>query len=82
MPWHQDAAYWPLSPREHNITAWIALFDTDASNGCMRVIPGTHERLLEHGGELEKGDVLAQALTPEEITLNELCWNCRAVGRD
>ena len=41
VPWHQDARYWPLEPRV-TVTAWLAMFDTDCENGCMRVVPGSH----------------------------------------
>ena len=40
-PWHQDARYWPLEPRAA-VTVWLAVFDTDRENGCMRVVPGSH----------------------------------------
>lgn len=40
--WHQDGAYWGLAPMEV-LTAWIALGPVDRSNGCMRVIPGSHQ---------------------------------------
>ncbi|MHB8717571.1 MAG: phytanoyl-CoA dioxygenase family protein [Candidatus Dormibacteria bacterium] len=39
--WHQDSAYWPLDPMEV-VTLWLAVDDSDAENGCMRVIPGSH----------------------------------------
>ena len=41
VPWHQDARYWPLEPRA-TVTVWLAVFDTDHENGCMRIIPGSH----------------------------------------
>lgn len=41
VPWHQDGQYWPIRPRA-TVTAWIALDQVDAGNGCMRVIPGSH----------------------------------------
>ena len=41
--WHQDAPYWgPLGPQDQQITAWIALDDADADNGCMSMVPGSH----------------------------------------
>ena len=43
VPWHQDAKYWPLEPRT-TVTVWLAVFDADAENGCMRVVPGSHRR--------------------------------------
>ena len=39
--WHQDAAYWPLEPMDV-ITVWLALDDSGPTNGCVRVIPGSH----------------------------------------
>ncbi len=41
VPWHQDAAYWPLS-HSGVVTAWLAIDDVDIENACMEVIPGTH----------------------------------------
>lgn len=39
--WHQDGGFWPLEPM-HVVTFWLALDETDAENGCLRVIPRTH----------------------------------------
>src|SRR6185295_6325243 len=46
--WHQDSVYsgWHLTP---SVSAWIALTPSERSNGCMRVIPGSHKLgLLDH----------------------------------
>ncbi|HEY0075577.1 MAG TPA: phytanoyl-CoA dioxygenase family protein [Abditibacteriaceae bacterium] len=41
--WHQDSPYWPiLTPKDVQLTAWIALDDADADNGCMSMVPGSH----------------------------------------
>lgn len=41
--WHQDAPYWPpLTPKDQQITAWVALDDVDEENGCMSMVPGSH----------------------------------------
>lgn len=42
VSWHQDSTYWGLDPADV-ITAWVALSDSTAANGAMRVIPGTHK---------------------------------------
>ncbi len=42
VSWHQDLTYWGLDPAEI-VTAWIALSESSAENGAMRVIPGTHQ---------------------------------------
>lgn len=41
--WHQDYAYWQCCSTTNMITAWIALQDTDLSNGGMMVVPGSHK---------------------------------------
>lgn len=43
ISWHQDGAYWGLSPMEV-ATAWVALGPVTVKNGCMRVIPGSHHQ--------------------------------------
>jgi len=45
--WHQDATYFGLRPYVH-VTAWLALTDATAENGCMEFLPGSH-----HGGQRE-----------------------------
>ena len=45
--WHQDATYFGLSPYVH-VTAWLALTDATAANGCMEFLPGSHDRQRPH----------------------------------
>jgi phytanoyl-CoA hydroxylase len=41
--WHQDSPLWPiLQPKTSQVTAWVALDDTDESNGCMSMVVGSH----------------------------------------
>jgi phytanoyl-CoA hydroxylase len=44
--WHQDGGFWPLEPMEV-VTLWLALDETTPENGCLRVVPGTHELSLQ-----------------------------------
>ncbi len=41
--WHQDFGYWQSSSTTNMCTAWVALQDTDLSNGGMRTIVGSHK---------------------------------------
>ena len=41
-PYHQDNYYFRCHPDDEVITAWIALDDVDAENGCLRYIDGSH----------------------------------------
>jgi non-haem Fe2+, alpha-ketoglutarate-dependent halogenase len=58
VAWHQDVTYWGLEPPEA-VTAWYAIDDSDVENGCMRVIPGTHHGIREHGKSDQEGNLLS-----------------------
>lgn len=40
--WHQDYGYWQCSSNANMVTVWIALQDTDLTNGGMMTILGSH----------------------------------------
>lgn len=44
VPWHEDSAYWKgsLDPMEV-CTVWLAIDPSTTENGCMYVIPRTHD---------------------------------------
>jgi len=46
-PWHQDGHYWPMRPLA-NCTVWVALEESSAENGCLRVIPRSHSAMQLH----------------------------------
>jgi ectoine hydroxylase-related dioxygenase (phytanoyl-CoA dioxygenase family) len=62
VSWHQDGYYWGLdAPRL--VSAWIALSDSTSSNGCLRVIPGSHRRArLEHATRQDQHNMLGTGL--------------------
>ena len=41
-PWHQDDAYFAVTPLDMVCGIWIALDEATAENGCMHVLPGGH----------------------------------------
>lgn len=43
-PWHEDSSYWKgrVSSFDGIVTVWLAIDRSSRENGCMRVIPGTH----------------------------------------
>ncbi len=43
-PWHQDHAYFELTPETRVVGVWIALDSAEVENGCLRVMPGWHKR--------------------------------------
>ncbi len=42
-PWHQDFAYFNLPQGTQVVGVWIALDEATIENGCMHIIPGTHQ---------------------------------------
>ena len=61
LHWHQDSPLWrTLQPKDGQITAWVALDDAEADNGCMYMVPGSHKwgnkqaelDQIPHGGGL------------------------------
>lgn len=39
--WHRDTRYWNFD-NKYLLNAWVALGDEKESNGCMKVLPGSH----------------------------------------
>lgn len=42
VAWHQDYSYWTRTEPMQHLTCWIALDDSDADNGCVHYVPGSH----------------------------------------
>lgn len=45
VPWHQHYYHLPLQPKL-SVTAWVALTDVTKANGCLEMIPGSHQHAL------------------------------------
>jgi phytanoyl-CoA hydroxylase len=84
LPYHQDAgSQWQLD-RDPFVTIWTALDDATVENGCMQVIPGSHNLglLSERGHTItpeqeaefapEKKSVYLEAKAGEAILLHNL----------
>ena len=66
VSWHQDASYWPLTPSK-TVTVWLAIDDTDAENGAMQVVPGSHlhGQIAYETSKKKEANILGQtALNP------------------
>lgn len=56
VPWHQDKSYWPDANSNPVITAWVALVDANAENGCLHIMPRTHKKqVLSYHAETYSG---------------------------
>lgn len=60
VSWHQDSTYWGLSSPDV-VSAWIAFTPSNTTNGCMRVVPGSHTRdQLPHADTFADGNMLSR----------------------
>jgi hypothetical protein len=64
VPWHEDSAYWKgfLEPMEV-VTVWLAVDPSTEENGCMRVVPRTHDHGFSEYGPVDP----ARNVFPTEI---------------
>jgi phytanoyl-CoA hydroxylase len=70
--WHQDSPYWPpLMPKDQQVTAWVALDDADANNGCMSMVAGSH-RWGDNIGDVEQLPKFDTSEMPREWRGHEL----------
>lgn len=66
-PYHQDSAYFTIEPREL-VTCWTALDDATIDNGCLWVVPGSHQiGLLDHDQPWHVGDRVDMQVRDEQI---------------
>lgn len=59
ISWHQDATYWGLSTADV-LTAWFAFTPSNAQSGCMRVVPGSHHKQVEHRETTDESNMLSR----------------------
>ncbi|WP_308638240.1 phytanoyl-CoA dioxygenase family protein [Paenibacillus silvisoli] len=59
--WHQDYHYWGCFQNpETMITAWVAYDDVDEENGCMQMVPGSHNWGILNGNDFYEQNMQKQ----------------------
>ena len=67
VSWHQDSAYFGLSPHEE-ITAWVGFTESTLEKGCLKVMPRTHLGPdLRHVETFAKDNMLAKGQSIEGL---------------
>jgi non-haem Fe2+, alpha-ketoglutarate-dependent halogenase len=59
VSWHQDATYWGLSSSDV-VTAWVAMSPANKVSGCMKFVPGTHLKQVEHEDTFDNNNLLTR----------------------
>ncbi len=68
VSWHQDCRYMGLEPHGPTVSAWLALTPSNAVNGCMSMIPGSHRNgVMEHVDTFGESNILTRGQTIEGI---------------
>jgi hypothetical protein len=83
VPWHQDSGYGRLEPPT-DLTVWIALTDTNETNGCLWVLPGSHRLGLQphsRAGRLMGADVSESGLPVPMAAGDALLFNGHLMHR-
>lgn len=63
--WHQDFSYWQCAKEPTLITAWVAFTDVDLSNGCMQMVPRSHQ-----WGLLKMSDFFEQNMEKQQAGMD------------
>lgn len=74
LMWHQDAPLWPILAPMTEVSAWVALDDVDVSNGCMSMVPGSHQwgNNIEYLRGLKEYDMMPSKFEGREVEIH-LC---------
>ena len=68
VSWHQDLTYWGLDDSEKIVTGWLALSPATPESGCMKMIPGSHQRgQLKHHATDADNNVLFMGQTVTDL---------------
>lgn len=62
VAWHQDSAYSDFAG-DNALSAWVALGESTAESGCMRVIAGSHRARVPHAEIDDAHNLLKQRQT-------------------
>jgi phytanoyl-CoA hydroxylase len=67
--WHRDSRYWQFA-RADLVSAWLALGDEQAENGCLRVIPGSHSIAID-ADQLDEKQFLIKEMAKNQKLLQQ-----------
>ncbi len=69
-PWHEDSSYWNgrASTMAGICTVWLAIDEASPENGCMRVIPGSHNNGFSQYENVDSSqNIFGSQILPEQV---------------
>lgn len=76
-PWHEDSAYWEgrFDRYDDIVTLWLAIDPATKENGCMGVIPGSHQNGFSEYVRIDSvHKIFNIEIKEENIDLNKVVW--------
>jgi ectoine hydroxylase-related dioxygenase (phytanoyl-CoA dioxygenase family) len=76
-PWHEDSAYWNgrFDRLDKIVTVWLALDNSTLENGCMGVIPGSHNNGFSEYVEVDtKLNTFGSEIRQDLVDLEKVVW--------
>ncbi|MBO6524147.1 MAG: phytanoyl-CoA dioxygenase family protein [Balneolaceae bacterium] len=77
-PWHEDSAYWEgkFDELDKIVTIWLAIDNSTKENGCMGVVPGTHNNgFSEYEGVQDKeNSTFTTEIKKGTFDLDDVVW--------
>ena len=77
--WHQDATYWPVTPTEQIVSAWVALSPVNWLSGGMQMVRGSHllgalphEKTYDKNSMLKRGQQIKTKIDNDEVHNSDL----------
>ena len=67
-PWHQDSAYFNMPHTTTVVGVWVALDEAMVENGCMHIIPGSHQ-----AGPVIHGQRRDWQICDTDVMLDKVC---------
>ena len=71
VPWHQDGASWKMNPCTA-VTAWISLGHATPENGGVRLLPGSHDKRLNHVKKEGLAYYFFEEIPEEEVDISKV----------
>jgi len=76
-PWHEDSAYWEgrFDRYDNIVTVWLAIDPSKLENGCMGVIPGTHDNGFSDYVDLNtEHKIFNLEINEDDMELDKVVW--------
>jgi ectoine hydroxylase-related dioxygenase (phytanoyl-CoA dioxygenase family) len=76
-PWHEDSAYWNgrFDRLDKIVTIWLAIDNSTLENGCMGVVPGSHNNGFSDYVDVDsRTNTFGSEIRQDQVDLDKVVW--------